>query len=158
MLKRFFLIPIISLLMLFTCISSAQAYINSQQDLHNAILKIYDLRNFDSMKFISKSELIGERLTDFNEARYVYNSTLESGMYQLMQFEEEINRLNNSTNMDQRAIDTQIQRIYNNANAVVSNINSQAGMYIQRIRYSMPTMTYQKYRKKFYEYYESVNL
>lgn len=159
MLKKLFLIPIIVVLMLFNCISSAQAYISSPEDLHNTILKLYELRNFDSLSFINRSELIGERLANFNEARFAYNSAIESGLHQLLQYEEELNTLTSSgDDTEQKIIDLQKQRIYHDANAVVSNINSQAGIFLQAIRPVMPTISYQKYRKKFYEYYEAVEL
>ena len=158
MLKKLFLIPLMTILMLFNSILSAEAYINSQEELHNSILKLYELRNFDSLSLINKNELIGERLANFNEARFTYNSALEASLHQLLLYEDELYELYKSEDANQQFIDIQVQRIYHDANSVVANVNNQAGDFLKNIRHIMPTVTYQKFRKKFYDYYQSVEL
>ena len=141
----------------FGFIPSVQAYIKDQADLAIKIESLEALRDYDTLTLINKADLIGNRLDDFNSARAAYNSSLNYSIDQLYQIQNEINKIQNSgLSADEKMMQT--QRLYQDANTIITSVNNQASMYMNRISYSMPMLTYDKYRKKFWEFYSSLGL
>lgn len=155
MIKKFLLIPLFLLMLMFSFVSSAEAYIQNEVDLANKIRSLQTLRDADTITMINKAELIGYRLEDFNSARMGYNSAISYAIDQLYQIQNDLAK-NELSGLDENAKLMQKLALFQRADTVISNLNTQTNMYMETIRYPMPILTYEKYRKKFWNFYNSL--
>lgn len=152
------LVSIVTIILLFCMTLQANAYISTEQDLQNNIKKLQTLRNFNPGSIISKGDLIGYRLDDFNMAVNTYNTAITYSIDQLLQVQSDIAKfktMSGITNSDRYA---QIEKLYQQANTVMSGLESQTTTFVQNASKPMPTLTYERFKKKFWEYYYSLGL
>lgn len=154
--KKLFLVPVMAIMLLFGAVLSAHAYINGEQDLYNKIQKLQELRAFDVTSLINKGDLIGYRLDDFNRARQTYNSSINYAIDQLNQIRDDIYKFQNMEGLSEQEKTIQIQKLYQDANKVISDLNSATSAFVYLVKNPMPTLTYQRFEKKFWNYYYSL--
>ena len=156
--NKFLLIPIMVIFMLFGFIQNAQALVQNEADLNLEIQKLTILRDNDTLQMINKAELIGYRLDNFNSARYAYNSSISSAIDQLNMIKDNVSKLKSDPNVENNIKEIEEQRYYQEANNIIINLNNQASMYIYNLRMYMPSITYDRYTRKFWDFYNSLGI
>lgn len=155
---KLFLVPVIAIMLFFGFTLNADAYIGNEQDLSLTIQKLQKLRSADMSSFINKGELIGYRLDDFNMIYGTYMGSVGNAMDQLTQLQSEIEKFKNMSGIEEKERYAQIEKLYQNANTVVGNVNTQTSDFIYNASRPMPTMTYDKFKKKFSAFYYSLGI
>ena len=145
-------------ILFFSAISSAEAVIYSEYDIDVAIQKMNELASQDLLSFVNRNELIGFRLENVNMATMQYQTTVKATADSLVNMRNRIDIVKNSADFSDSEKNMQINQIYQEADASISNTTSKTVMYLIELRNSMPTITYQRYVKKFQEYYNQLNL
>lgn len=142
----------------FSAISSVEAVVYSEYDIDVAIQKMNELASQDLLSFVNRNELIGFRLENVNMATMQYQTTVKATADSLVNMRNRIDIVKNSADFSDSEKNMQINQIYQEADASISNTTSKTVMYLIELRNSMPTITYQRYVKKFQEYYNQLNL
>lgn len=142
----------------FSAISSVEAVVYSEYDIDVAIQKMNELASRDLLSFVNRNELIGFRLENVNMATMQYQTTVKATADSLVNMRNRIDIVKNSADFSDSEKNMQINQIYQEADASISNTTSKTVMYLIELRNSMPTITYQRYVKKFQEYYNQLNL
>ena len=143
---------------LFCTVLNCQAFISDKSDLQNSVDKLNQLANFDCISLINKNELIGYRLNSFEMLTSEYQRNVIAARDNIVQGLNKIDIIENSTDFSDSEKEMQVRQIYNNADYILSDLNSKTINYIMSLSNSMPTITYQRYQKKFQEYYNNLNL
>ena len=142
----------------FSAISTVEAVVYSEYDIDVAIQKMNELASRDLLSFVNRNELIGFRLENVNMATMQYQTTVKATADSLVNMRNRIDIVKNSADFSDSEKNMQINQIYQEADASISNTTSKTVMYLIELRNSMPTITYQRYVKKFQEYYNQLNL
>ena len=142
----------------FSAISSVEAVVYSEYDIDVAIQKMNELASRDLLSFVNRNELIGFRLENVNMATMQYQTTVKATADSLVNMRNRIDIVKNSADFSDSEKNMQINQIYQEADASISDTTSKTVMYLIELRNSMPTITYQRYVKKFQEYYNQLNL
>lgn len=156
--NKLFLIPVIAIMMLFGMVLKADAYIQNEYDIQVTMQKLEDLRNTDISSFVNRGEIIGTRLDDFNMIYSTYTSYLSAAIAQLGEIKNEIQKFNNMQGIQEQERFAQISKLYQTANTVVQNVNLQTNSFVYNSSKPMPTITYDRFKKKFMAYYFSLGI
>ncbi|MBQ4078657.1 hypothetical protein IJD15_05700 [bacterium] len=145
-------------ILFFSAISSAEAVIYSEYDIDVAIQKMNELASQDLLGFINRNELVGYRLDNVNMATMQYQMNVKATADALVNMRNRVDIIRNSADFSDSEKNMQLNQVYQEADASISNTTSKTVMYLNELRRSMPTITYQRYVKKFQEYYNQLNL
>ncbi len=145
---------IFALFIAFFC-NSANAYINSESDIQYKINQIYSLCQTDFFQFINKSELIGYRLSNFEMQSQQYKNTANATAQRLNGIITQINLVKNSSDFTDSEKTMQINKLYQDAETILIDLNNSTVNYIFNVRMPLPSISYQRYSKKFIDYYNS---
>lgn len=148
---------VITLCFIFIC-NSANALIMSESDIQMKINQIYRLENQDFSDFYNKSDLIGYRLNSFNMYVTQYKNAANYAAVRLKNVIDQINMVRNSADFSDQDKSAQISRLYQDANTILVDLNNTTINHLYSAKTVMPTLTGQKYRKKFLEFYNSLHL
>ncbi len=156
--SKFFIIPICILALFVGFALNAKAVINSQYEIQYKIEKLKELSSFDYISLINKNDLIGYRLEGFNmSCRYYMNNVIATTNV-LENIIKQLDIVNNSTDYSNTEKTMQTSKLYQDANTALNDLDIKTMNYLIEIRNYMPTMTYQRYLKKFQEYYNDLGL
>lgn len=155
---KLFLAAVIAVITFAGVVLNAEAYIGSEQDLSITIQKLQKLRSSDISSFMNKGELIGYRLEDFNMVYNAYISSVSHSIEQLVELQGEIEKFKNMAGIEEKERYAQIEKLYQSANTIVSGINTETSNFVYNSSRPMPTMTYDKFKKKFWAYYYSLGI
>lgn len=145
-------------LMFFFAISSVQAAIYSPTDVDIATQKMYKLANTNLLDLINKNELIGYRLEAFNMSTLQYQTYARSVAEGLLNIRSRIDTIENSADYSDTEKEMQISQLYQEADRSLSEVASKTVWYLMELENAMPTITYQRYLKKFQEFYNELNI
>ena len=145
-------------ILFFSAISSAEAVIYSEYDIDVAIQKMNELASQDLLGFINRNELVGYRLDNVNMTTMQYQMNVKATADALVNMRNRVDIIRNSADFSDSEKNMQLNQVYQEADASISNTTSKTVMYLNELRRSMPTITYQRYVKKFQEYYNQLNL
>ena len=155
---KLFIIPILMVVMSFSFALNAKAVINSEYDIQYKLEKLTTLKNFDFFSIINKNELIGYRLENFNMSSTYYVNNVISVMDSLRNILNQIDIVKNSADYSDTEKSMQLNKLYQDANTALNDLDIKTMNFIIEARNYMPSMTYQKYAKKFREYYNSLEI
>lgn len=144
-------------LLVFAAVNAANAFIFSQDDVYSAIEKMRDLSHKDMVSMINKSELIGYRYDNFRMVTMQYQRNVAAAADSLQNIANRISLVENSSDYSNTEKDMQAQQLYQEADATISKIHTDTVNYLMSLN-QMPSITYQRFLKKFQEYYNSLNL
>lgn len=145
-------------LMFFFAITTAQAAIYSVNDIDVATQKMYKLSDTNLLDLVNKNELIGYRLDAFNMSTLQYQTYARSVAEGLLNIRSRIDTIENSADYSDTEKNMQINQLYQEADKSLSEVASKTVWYLMELESSMPTITYQRYLKKFQEYYNELNI
>ncbi len=142
----------------FSMVSSVEAYIDSTEDIDVAIMKLNQIVNCDFFGMFNRHELIGYRLASFNMKSLQYKSEINATLDRLENGKRRIEIIENSADYSDSEKMMQINQIYQDVRTSLSEINSKTSIYLNELRFDMPSITYQRYVKSFSEYYNSIGI
>ena len=138
--------------------TSANAAITSDYDLTYKRSQLQTIINTDFLSFINKTELIGYNLSNFNMHSSQYKYQINLAIEKLNGCANQIDFIRESKEISDSDKNIKINQVYMDANSALYEIDSKTINYIYTVREAMPTITYQKYIKKFTEFYNSIQL
>lgn len=150
-----FLLPII---MLFACILQVEAVINSEYDIKYKKDQLQAIATQDYLEFVNRNELIGYRLDSFNMSTAQYKNSAMLAVERLNKNLAKIEVIKESVDFSDSDKQIQINSLLQDSDAALYDLDSKSIGYIFSLRNTMPTITYNKYAKKFQEFYNSFEL
>lgn len=149
------LLPIV---MLFAFILQVEATIMSEYDIRMKKEQLHTIAQYDYIDLINKNELIGYRLDSFNMATSQYKNAAMIAAERLNKNLAQIDIVNNSTDFSDSDKQVQINNIYQDSDAALYDLDSQSINYIYSLRNTMPSISFNRFAKKFIEFYNSFQL
>ena len=137
---------------------SVQAFIQSDGEAMEKTGQLQELVDYDFFTLFNKSELIGMKLTDYNVLTAQYKQTAMSTIEIVQSSLGQIALVRNSVDLTDEDKTLQINKAYQDIDTALSSLNWQTVNYIYSLRAIMPTITYQRFVKKFEAYYNSLKL
>lgn len=156
--KKLLLIFTLILTAIFGCCLQSKAYIGSEQDIQNKIVQVRELSQFNFLSLINKNELVGYRLDDFRMSSQFYANSIVVVADNLNNILNQIELIKNSSDLTDTEKNMRIRQLYQDADAALYDVDTKTINYLIDIRRPMPTITYDKYIKKFQQYYNGLNL
>ena len=135
---------------------SANALVDSSYNLDLTIQNLDTLASADLNVLVNKSDLVGERRQNFDLLTAQYLNEVRLARQNLINIQ---NQLNISSASDSEASDSSYKtgKLYQEAEAAIFDLESKTINYLYSIQVIMPTVSYQKYSKKFRAFYNSFN-
>lgn len=146
------------ILLFFSTAIDANAQIKSKNDLQNVAKKVCDLSDYNLISLVYKNELIGYRLENFNMRSMEYQRIAQFHADNLKSLKARYDVVQNSIDFSDTEKEMQSKQIFQEADASLSDLNSKTISYLIGLRDLMPTITYQRYVKRFLNYYNDLNL
>ena len=154
------LVVILSFVFMFFLFASlnVQALITNKYDLQNSADKLEQLCSYDYLSFVNKSELVGYRLSNFEMITSEYQRNIVSARDSIIKDLNRIDIVENSSDFSDSEKQMQLRQIYNNSDYILSDVNSKTISYLISLSKCLPTITYQKYKTKFQDFYNELNI
>ena len=156
--KKLFLTFTVIFAMFFALSLDAKAYISSDQDIINKKKQVEELYKFDFLSLVNRGELIGYRLDDFRMQSQGYANTIYVAIDNLNNISSQIQFIRNSQELSNTDKDMRIRKLYQDADMALYDIDNKTSNYLINLKYSMPSITYDRYLRKFQDYYNSLDL
>ena len=137
---------------------NAYAIISSTSELAYKADLLNQYSSMDLMSFINKSDLIGFRLQNYEMLTSQYQNQAKQAEENLRSIEKEIEVIQITSEIAETEKMMQINRLYQEADAILYDLDSKTTQYVYAIRRFMPTITYDRYVKKLMEYYSNLHL
>lgn len=144
--------------LLIMSVNSCYALIFNEDDILVAIDKLTEIANEDFFSMVNKSELIGIRYENFNMLTMQYQSEVAGTANLLRDKLNKINLIMNSSDYSDTEKQMQTNALYQEVNLALNTIDTRTMNYIFSLRDFMPSITYQRYNKKFTEYYNDIDI
>ncbi len=144
--------------LIVTFAANAFAAVKSVSDINSKMDSLNQLGSYDFHRFINKSDLIGERLQNYNMLTAQYQNNAIVAEETMRGIINQINVLSGSSDISDMEKTMQITKLLQEADTALYDIDSKTIQYLYSVRPLMPTLTYQKYSKKFKEYYNELKL
>ena len=144
-------------LFMFIALNSFAA-ITSSIEIDEKIDQLNKIVDLNIYSFINKTDLIGERALDFEVNTTQYKKDTILAIESLKDLLNQIDLIKSSNDISSEEKNIQISRLYQEADKILYNIDSKTIQYIYMLHHSMPTITYQRFSKKFREFYNNLSL
>ncbi len=138
--------------------NSAFALVFSQDEALDTIDKLDTIASADLFSMVNKSELIGIRYENFTMLTKQYQSEVLGTANLLRDKLNKINIILNSADYSDTEKQMQSNALYQEINLALNTIDTRTMNYIFALRDYMPSITYQRYNKRFSEYYNSFDI
>lgn len=145
-------------LLVFSLCGDAIAAVYSQADINNVSHKLMQVSTMDMMSFINKSDLVGYRYTNFQMQTEQYKRSMSATITNLQSISNRINIVKNSIDFSDSEKEMQTRQLYQEADTAINSVNTLTINYLIGLKQSMPTITYQKFVRKFQEYYNGLKI
>ena len=153
-----FLVSVFAILLFFGVSLKADAYIANMQDLDYSIQKLQMLRTSNMSEYVKRGEIIGNRLNDFEMIHRTYISSIDSAISRLQKIKEDINNIETMSGISEKDKYAQIEDAFKDANIVIDEVNMRTNDFVVNSSRPMPTITYERFKKKFWAFYYSLGL
>ena len=155
--KIFFNIIILSVF-LFISSTSVLALINSENDIDYKILQLSKIADCNVYQFINKSELIGNRADKFENITKLYQNEILSILERLKNISQQIETYSNNDKMSEEEKENAKNSLYHDAETLLYEVDTRTLNYLFSLRNGMPSVSYQRYSKKFKDFYDNLNI
>lgn len=142
----------------FAFVLNANATISSEYDINRKMEQLREIAQYDYISLINKNELIGYTLDSFNMASSQYKNSAYLAIEHFNSILSQIDTIKNSSDFSDSDKQLQISKLYQDADATLYNLDSQTMNYLFSIRNFMPSITYQRFVKKFQAFYNEFQL
>ena len=156
--KKLFGIFTLIFLLFFSCVSGAFAYVNSKSDMNNVVKKLDQLYDFDCSTFINKGELVGIKLESFNFLTATYKRQVSLTRETIVNSMNKIDIVQNSEDFSDTDKEMQINQLYKDCNSAIADLHNKTMNYLVDLRAELPTITYDRYKVKFANYFNSLQI
>lgn len=149
------------LLVVFFCMSlfvPVNATVTSEYDIQTKISQVQQLATYDYSQMVNKTDLIGYRRANFNMYISQYSTTANMTVEQLRTILSQIQLLQNSSEISDSDKRMQYNNLYMDADKILYNLDNQSVNFLASCKNTMPTITYQKFVKRFLAYYNSLQI
>lgn len=145
-------------LLVFALPLTANAAVRSEGDAITKMNKVQTIVDYDFYSFFNKSELIGNNLTNYNISTSQYKQAARSTKELINSSLSQAQMLRDSIDLTTEDRDLKMRKIYQDIDAALYSLDSQTLSYIFAMRNIMPTITYQRFVKRFEAFYNSLGL
>ena len=145
-------------LSLFLISSAVNAAITSEADVTYKLNQVQSIVNYDFNSMVNKNELIGEIRSSFGMSTMQYKNNAGITAESLRNILRQIDIVKNSADFSDSDKNLQISKLYQDADSALYDLDSKTINYLMEVQRIMPTITYQRYVKKFLEQYNQMNL
>jgi len=139
------------------CVSAlnADARVNSQADLYAKANVLKNIAQYNYSSMIGKTELIGYRMDSFNISASQYQNNAWLAYETINNINSQIDMINNSVEFSDSDKQLQINKLYQEADAALYDLDSKTMNYVYSLRNFMPSISFGRYSKKFLDFYNS---
>ena len=145
-------------LLVFALPLTENAAVRSEGDAITKMNKVQTIVDYDFYSFFNKSELIGNNLTNYNISTSQYKQAARSTKELINSSLSQAKMLRDSIDLTTEDRDLKMRKIYQDIDAALYSLDSQTLSYIFAMRNIMPTITYQRFVKRFEAFYNSLGL
>lgn len=145
-------------LLVFALPLTANAAVRSEGEAITKMNKVQTIVDYDFYSFFNKSELIGNNLTNYNISTSQYKQAARSTKELINSSLSQAKMLRDSIDLTTEDRDLKMRKIYQDIDAALYSLDSQTLSYIFAMRNIMPTITYQRFVKRFEAFYNSLGL
>ena len=145
----------LAIAMFFAIALNADAAINSQSDIYAKANSVKKLAEYDYTALIGKTELIGYRLNSFNFSATQYKNNAYQTYEALNNINSQIDVVRNSSDFSDSDKQLQINKLYQDANTALYDLDSKTMTYVYSLRNFLPSISFSRYSKKFLDFYNS---
>lgn len=145
-------------LLVFALPLTANAAVRSEGEAITKMNKVQTIVDYDFYSFFNKSELIGNNLTNYNISTSQYKQAARSTRELINSSLSQAQMLRDSIDLTTEDRDLKMRKIYQDIDAALYSLDSQTLSYIFAMRNIMPTITYQRFVKRFEAFYNSLGL
>lgn len=149
---------LLTAVLMFSFAISALAAMSSIRDIEVKVNGLNQLSSFNINSFVNKSDMIGDRLQNFNLATAQYQNSVIMTKESLKAILNQIQFIQNAKDITSVERATQLNRLYQDAEAALYDVDSKTLQYLYSVKPLMPTVTYQKFNKRFKAYYQDLNI
>lgn len=143
---------------LFAFAQNAFAAIYSDADIYQKINQLNVISNTDFISFINKADVVGYRLANFEMTSSNYKNYIRMTTEQLTTLLKQIQEVRNTTELSDADKNMQISKMYQDATALLFNVDTQTMNYLMSMNRTMPTITYSRFVKNYQDFYNGLNL
>lgn len=151
--KKIFSVVVVLVASLIFSVGQCFAEIESVKDIDKKMQVLEKLYKYDMSLLYNKSEIIGQRRDSFQKEIQNYKRNVKMTITILEKTKQEITNL-----ADQGESDLTISNLYLSADNALYDFDNKTFDFLQKIESIMPTITYQKFKKKFETFYESLKI
>lgn len=156
--KKIFKNLFFGLITLLVFVTVSNAAILSNADIYRNTTKLKELYDYDFSTLVNKSELVGMRADSFNIQTEQYKNSVYNAQTQLQNKLQRLQVIENSIDYSDSEKDMQKSQVYQEVSVILADLNTYTYNYVYQLEYVMPTITYQRFSKKFLEYYKSLEI
>ena len=117
--------------------------------------KIY---NTDFMTFVNKNEMIGYRLNSFDMDTQFYKNNIRGVIEKIDNCIQQVQIIQDSADLSDTDKSMQIRNIYQDVDVALFDLDSKTITFVSNCRHTMPTLTFQRFSKKFENFYNSFRI
>ena len=136
----------------------ANAIVTSEYDIQRRIQQVQQLATFDYNQFVNKADLIGYRRNNFSMLISQYTTTASMTAEQLRTIVTQIQMTKKSSDFSDSDKMINVNNSYLDADKILYNLDNQTINFLYSCKNTMPTVTYQKFVKRFLDYYNSLQI
>jgi hypothetical protein len=126
--------------------------------MQNKVTLLNTLYQFDFMSLVNKNEMIGFRSDNYNMAVLQYKNSVKSTSDRITTLINQANMVQQSLEFSNSDKQVQLGRLYGDADLALGELDVKTTTFVTSLRNLMPSLTYQKFVKKFQEYYYSLGI
>lgn len=145
-------------LALFTFVQGAFATVASDADIRQKIDKLNIIMNTDYISFINKADVVGYRLSSFEMQNANYKNQARMNIENLNNILIQLNDVRNSLELSDTDKNMQIAKLYQQATNLMFSMDNVTMNYLMTLSTVMPTITYDRFVKRFQSFYNGLNL
>ena len=134
------------------------ADVSNDRDIQDAVAKLNGIVSMNPYSLFNKSELIGYRRDQFEMSTNHYKSRVAAARDRITNLRYQVKSVKNDINISDEERSTKIDGSMQEINGYLAEVDSLTFSYLNEIRWFMPSLTYQRYYKKFQQYYNYLNV
>ena len=145
-------------LALFSFVQGAFAFVTSDAEIKQKINKLNVIMNTDYISFINKADVVGYRLSSFEMQNANYKNQARMNIENLNNILIQLNDVRNSLELSDTDKNMQVAKLYQQAKNILFGMDNVTMNYLMSLNTIMPTITYERFVKRFQDFYNGLNL
>ena len=114
--------------------------------------------NTDYISFINKADVVGYRLSSFEMQNANYKNQARMNIENLNNILIQLNDVRNSLELSDTDKNMQVAKLYQQATNILFGMDNVTMNYLMSLNTIMPTITYERFVKRFQDFYNGLNL